>query len=279
MRNSIALLYLPVEVSKLRLARSLLQCKLLHLSDLNCESLSPMDFSGQQTIPAPRALVWQKLNDMTLLQACITGCEAITPMDGEVDKYDVAVTAAVGPVKAKFKGKLALSDKVENQGYRLQGEGNGGMAGFGKMGATVTLVDAEHGATLLTYEAQASVGGKMAQIGARLIQATTNKFADDFFKKFNAAVSAQSQQGASDGSAAEPAETMPEQAHKTAILEGMPSTPPSQAALHESPQANAQAAAQPAPQAPPHPPIQPVAAAPASGLFGRIGAWFKRVFS
>ena len=147
-----------------------------------------MEFSGQQIIPAPRTLVWQQLNDMGVIQSCIAGCETINALGD--DKHELVMVAAVGPVKAKFKGKLAISEKVENSGYTLAGEGNGGVAGFGKMTAKVTLTDAPDGATQLDYHADASVGGKLAQIGSRLVQAAANKFADDFFKKFNAVVGA-----------------------------------------------------------------------------------------
>lgn len=145
-----------------------------------------MEFSGQQLIPAPRALVWQKLNDMAVIKDCIAGCESVTEIGP--DHHELVMVAAVGPVKAKFKGKLAISEKMEGESYKLAGEGNGGIAGFGKMTALVSLADAE-GGTTLTYKADATVGGKLAQIGSRLVQAAANKFADDFFKKFNEVVS------------------------------------------------------------------------------------------
>jgi uncharacterized protein len=229
-----------------------------------------MDFSGQQTIPAPRALVWQKLNDMALLRECITGCESITPMEGEADAYDVAVTAAVGPVKAKFKGKMRLTDKIENEGYTLAGEGNGGMAGFGKMGATVKLADAE-GGTLLTYDAKATVGGKLAQIGARLIQATTNKFADDFFSKFNEKVAADV------GGSAAPASSAPaEDAHG----KGVSNTNAANAASIGQTEASAPApgvTAASSSAAPASMPAQHATPAPQGGWAGFV-AWLKKLF-
>ncbi len=145
-----------------------------------------MEFSGQQWISAPRALVWQKLNDMAVIKDCIAGCETVNEISA--DQYELVMVAAIGPVKAKFKGKLAISEKLDGESYKLAGEGNGGVAGFGKMAAVVTLADAE-GGTSLTYKADATVGGKLAQIGSRLVQAAANKFADDFFKKFNEVVS------------------------------------------------------------------------------------------
>ncbi|VCU71499.1 Carbon monoxide dehydrogenase subunit G (CoxG) [Pigmentiphaga humi] len=150
-----------------------------------------MEFSGSQTIAAPRDLVWQCLNDPAMLQASVPGCESLVP-SGD-DAYDATVVAAIGPVKARFTGSLTLSDKVAGTGFRLAGQGTGGVAGFGRMIADVRLADAQDG-TLLTYEAKAEVGGKLAQIGARLIQSAANKIAADFFKRFNANVSARATQ-------------------------------------------------------------------------------------
>ncbi len=150
-----------------------------------------MEFSGSQTIAAPRDLVWQCLNDPATLQASVPGCESFT-VSGD-DQYDAVVVAAIGPVKARFKGSLSLSDKKIGSGFRLTGKGAGGLAGFGQMVADVHLSD-EGADTLLTYEAKAEVGGKLAQIGSRLIQAAANKIAADFFKRFNTNVSAQTAQ-------------------------------------------------------------------------------------
>ena len=144
-----------------------------------------MDFSGTHTIAAPREQVWQCLNDAAILQACIPGCESFAGNGGE--RFDAVVVAAVGPVKARFKGNLVLSDRDEPNGYRITGQGEGGVAGFGKMSAAVTLSD-DDGGTLLHYTAQAQVGGKLAQIGARLVSGVANRMAAEFFTRFTVAV-------------------------------------------------------------------------------------------
>ena len=146
-----------------------------------------MEFTGSQTIAASREQVWQGLNDAAVLQECIPGCEAFTAEND--DEYKAVVVASVGPVKARFKGTLELSERDAPNGYRIVGQGEGGIAGFGKMTATVTLADAEDG-TLLTYVAEAQVGGKLAQIGSRLVTSVANKLAAEFFKRFNATLSA-----------------------------------------------------------------------------------------
>jgi carbon monoxide dehydrogenase subunit G len=145
-----------------------------------------MEFTGSQTITAPRELVWKGLNDAAVLQACVPGCEAFTPVSD--DEYAAVVVASVGPVKARFKGTLVLSERIELEGYKIVGGGEGGIAGFGKMTATVTLADAAEG-TLLTYVADAQVGGKLAQIGSRLVTSVANKLATEFFKRFNTNIS------------------------------------------------------------------------------------------
>lgn len=130
--------------------------------------------------------MWKRLNDPETLKACIPGCQSY--VETAPDTFDVVVVSAIGPVKATFKGTSRISDRRDDAGYRIEGQGNGGMAGFGKMVADVTLVDGE-GGTTLTYVADAQVGGKLAQIGSRLIQSAASKFANDFFKRFNATVS------------------------------------------------------------------------------------------
>jgi uncharacterized protein len=144
-----------------------------------------MEMSGEQHIPVPQQRVWEALNDPEILKACIPGCESIDRVSE--NEYKVAMTAAVGPVKAKFSGKLLLSDINPPNSYSLAFEGSGGAAGFGKGGAQVTLAP-ESGGTLLTYRATASVGGKLAQIGSRLIDGVAKKMADDFFIRFNKTV-------------------------------------------------------------------------------------------
>ena len=144
-----------------------------------------MEMSGEQHIPLPQQRVWEALNDPAILKACIAGCESIDRVSE--NEYKVAMTAAVGPVKAKFSGKLLLSDIDPPNSYSLAFEGSGGAAGFGKGSAQVSLAP-ESGGTLLTYKAQASVGGKLAQIGSRLIDGVAKKMADDFFIRFNKTV-------------------------------------------------------------------------------------------
>jgi carbon monoxide dehydrogenase subunit G len=141
-----------------------------------------MEMTGEQLIPVPQAEVWRGLNDPEVLKACIAGCETIERISDT--EYRVVMVAAVGPVKAKFNGKLVLSDLNPPNSYSLSFEGSGGAAGFGKGGAQVSL-KAEGNATRLTYTAKASVGGKLAQVGSRLIDGVARKMADDFFTAFN----------------------------------------------------------------------------------------------
>lgn len=140
-----------------------------------------MKLKGEYAIPAPRQAVWDALNTPAVLQASIPGCESLeTTAENE---FTAQVTAKVGPVKAKFKGKITLSDLVPPESYLITGEGQGGAAGFAKGGAAVRLTqDGEN--TILTYEVEATVGGKLAQIGQRLIDSAAKKMADDFFKSF-----------------------------------------------------------------------------------------------
>lgn len=146
-----------------------------------------MELKGSHSIAVSRALVWKGLNDPAVLQACVPGCEAF--VEQETDKYAAVVVAAIGPVKARFKGNLVISGKIEDSGYQLVGQGDGGMAGFGKMIADVQLSDDGAG-TLLTYSAQAEVGGKLAQIGSRLVGSVANKMAEEFFRRFSAQMAA-----------------------------------------------------------------------------------------
>ena len=145
-----------------------------------------MDMSGSYRITAPREKVWAALNDPEILKQCIPGCE-------EIEKHSdteltAKVVAKVGPVKAKFAGKVTLSDIDPPNGYTITGEGSGGAAGCGKGGAAVKLNPDGDDATLLEYTAHAQVGGKLAQIGSRLIDGTARKMADDFFAKFTQVV-------------------------------------------------------------------------------------------
>jgi carbon monoxide dehydrogenase subunit G len=140
-----------------------------------------MDMTGEFRIPAPRAKVWAALNDPEILKQSIPGCEEIQKLSDT--EMAAKVTAKVGPVKARFNGKVRLSDINPPTSYKISGEGSGGAAGFAKGGATVTLADDGAG-TRLSYVVEANVGGKLAQIGSRLIDATARKMADDFFARF-----------------------------------------------------------------------------------------------
>lgn len=140
-----------------------------------------MDMTGTHRIEAPRERVWAALNDPEVLRQCIPGCEEVRKLSDT--ELTAKVHAKVGPVSARFTGKVTLSDLDPPKGYRITGEGSGGAAGFGKGGATVRLED-EGAVTVLSYEAHAQVGGKLAQIGSRLIDGTARKMADDFFTRF-----------------------------------------------------------------------------------------------
>ncbi|MHB8668286.1 MAG: SRPBCC family protein [Burkholderiales bacterium] len=153
-----------------------------------------MEMTGEQFIPAAQAEVWRGLNDPEVLKACISGCESIERLSDA--EYTVVTTAAIGPVKARFRGRLLLADLDPPNSYSLSFDGQGGAAGFGKGSAKVSLA-AEGAGTRLSYAVNAQVGGKLAQIGSRLIDGVAKKLADDFFTAFNqkmagpAAVSAQ----------------------------------------------------------------------------------------
>jgi carbon monoxide dehydrogenase subunit G len=141
-----------------------------------------MEMTGEQLIALPQQRVWEGLNDPEVLKACIPGCESIERVSDT--EYRVAMTAAVGPVKAKFSGKLLLAEVNPPTSYRLSFEGAGGAAGFGKGSAFVKL-GSEGPGTRLAYTANAQVGGKLAQVGSRLIDGVARKMADEFFQRFN----------------------------------------------------------------------------------------------
>ena len=147
-----------------------------------------MEMKGEQLITAPQQTVWNGLNDPETLKACVPGCEEIKPTGD--NEYQVLMVARVGPVSAKFKGKLTLSDIKPPNSYAIAFEGQGGAAGFAKGGAQVRL-STEGLTTRLAYDVKASVGGKLAQIGSRLIDAAAKKVADDFFRNFNETMSKQ----------------------------------------------------------------------------------------
>jgi uncharacterized protein len=141
-----------------------------------------MEMSAEQLIPATQQQTWEALNDPAMLKQCVPGCEAIDRIAD--NQYQVLMVARVGPVSAKFKGKLTLSDIQAPNSYSIAFEGQGGAAGFAKGGAHVRL-SPEGEATRLAYDVKASVGGKLAQIGSRLVDAAAKKVADEFFQNFN----------------------------------------------------------------------------------------------
>lgn len=143
-----------------------------------------MELSNQQALPVSQAQAWEALNDIELLKAAIPGCESITPAGD--NEYAVAITAAVGPVKAKFKGKLKLADLDPPNAYTIHFEGQGGPAGHGKGSAKVRLESTGARSTQLHYTANASVGGKIAQVGSRLVDMAAQKMATEFFSTFTA---------------------------------------------------------------------------------------------
>jgi uncharacterized protein len=147
-----------------------------------------MTMTGEVPLAAKREDVWAKLNDPEVLKACIPGCEELNVI-GE-NEFEAVAVNKIGPVKAKFKGKVQLTDIDPPNGYRISGQGDGGIAGFAKGGAVVQLTDQEDGGTLLKYDVEAQIGGKLAQLGQRLINGAAKKMADDFFARFAEAVKA-----------------------------------------------------------------------------------------
>ena len=140
-----------------------------------------MEMTGEQLIPLPQQKTWEALNDPAVLKDCIPGCESIERVAD--NEYDVVLTAKVGPVSAKFKGRMKVSDSDPPRSYKLGFDGQGGVAGFAKGEAVVTLVPEGNG-TRLTYAAKSTVGGKLAQVGARLIDGVAKQLAGKFFDAF-----------------------------------------------------------------------------------------------
>lgn len=207
-----------------------------------------MEMTGEYRIPAPREKVWEALNDPEVLKKCIPGCQELNK-DSETE-MSAKVKSKVGPVSATFAGKVTLSDINPPEGYKISGEGTGGVAGFAKGGAEVKL--AEDGSeTVLTYTATAQVGGKLAQIGSRLIDSTAKKMANEFFGKFaeevgnGAAVGTSEPEAKPAGAAAAPTAT----AEPTA----KPAPDPSPAAAASEPKPAPAPEPAPAPKADPSP--------------------------
>ncbi|MBP2548251.1 carbon monoxide dehydrogenase subunit G [Neorhizobium galegae] len=144
-----------------------------------------MDIVGEERIAAPRAIVWAALNNPDILRQCIPGCQTLE----QTSPTELAATVKVkiGPVSASFSGEVTLLDIIPPESYRISGEGKGGIAGFAKGYADVVLHEDGDG-TILSYKADAQVGGKLAQLGSRLIGSTSQKLAQQFFANFNAAV-------------------------------------------------------------------------------------------
>ena len=155
-----------------------------------------LDMTGEYTLPLPRSKVWSALNDPELLQRCIPGCETFEKLSDT--EFSAVTQLAIGPVKARFKGKIRLEDLNPPDSYTIVGQGEGGVAGVAKGNALVFLIDFADG-TKLTYRAQAQIGGKIAQLGQRLIAGTTRKIADLFFANFVAALTQKQEMAAREG--------------------------------------------------------------------------------
>ncbi|HJU30772.1 MAG TPA: carbon monoxide dehydrogenase subunit G [Hyphomicrobiaceae bacterium] len=145
-----------------------------------------MTMTGEFVLPADKATVWARLNDPDTLKAAIPGCESLEKLSDT--EMQAVVKVKIGPVSARFKGKVNLSDIDAPNSYRIAGQGDGGIAGFAKGGANVNLADAGGGATRLSYDVDAQVGGKIAQLGSRLIDSTAKKLAEQFFTNFATAL-------------------------------------------------------------------------------------------
>ncbi|MCS7100851.1 MAG: carbon monoxide dehydrogenase subunit G [Burkholderiaceae bacterium] len=141
-----------------------------------------MQLRGERLLAADRATAWAALNDVEVLKLCVPGCESMTQV--APDEYEIALQAAIGPVKARFKGRMKLADVDAPRGYTLKFDGAGGPAGFARGEARVELAEVGPRQTRLTYAAEAQVGGKLAQVGSRLIDAASGAMADKFFEAF-----------------------------------------------------------------------------------------------
>ena len=148
-----------------------------------------LEMTGEYILPLDRAAVYAALNDAEVLKRCIPGCEQLEKLSDT--EFAAVARIEVGPVKARFKGKVRLEDLDPPQGYRIVGEGEGGVAGFAKGNARVTLAEVPTG-TRLSYQAEAQVGGKLAQLGQRLLAGSAKKIADKFFANYAAALGGQS---------------------------------------------------------------------------------------
>jgi len=153
-----------------------------------------MELKGERTLPSDQATAWAALTDVEVLKNCIPGCETFTALDG--NRYEIAMTAAIGPVKSRFKGTLEMADIDAPHRYTLKFDGSGGAAGFARGEAKVELTPLAARETHLNYLANAQVGGKLAQVGSRLIDAAAGATADKFFEAFSAQLGARVAAGA-----------------------------------------------------------------------------------
>ncbi len=165
-----------------------------------------MKMTGERLLPVPPQQAWDALNDPAMLKDCIPGCESVTMT--EPQRYELVMAAKIGPVSARFKGRLTQSDVVEPRSYSIQFDGQGGAAGFGKGTAAVRLAEAE-GGTRLDYDVSAQIGGKLAQIGSRLVDAAARKIAEEFFGNFEARLRERAAVSVPTGAAAVPGEPSP----------------------------------------------------------------------
>jgi carbon monoxide dehydrogenase subunit G len=189
-----------------------------------------MDMTGERRIPAPRQRVWEALNDPEMLRAAIPGCESVTRTAD--DAFEAKVAVRIGPMAAKFGGKVRLENVNPPASYTITGEGNGGAMGFAKGGADVALQEIGPEETLLTYTVKAQVGGKMAQLGARLIDSTAKQMSDQFFDRFAAALAPPpaapaeaAPEGAAEPAAAPAPRPMPAAPAGISILDLLPEAP------------------------------------------------------
>lgn len=216
-----------------------------------------MEMTGEHRIAAPRSVVWEGLNDPEVLRRSIPGCDSLEKTSPT--EMTASVTAKVGPVKATFGGQVTLSNLNPPEGYTISGEGKGGAAGFAKGGADVKLVEDGDG-TLLQYAVKANIGGKLAQLGARLIDGTAKKMADDFFTRFAAEM--EQRAGAAAPVPAATAEPTPEIPVPVPVPAEETLTPPSPAEAPSLGTAEPIAAPQPVPAAEPAPKPEPAVAPP-----------------
>ena len=190
-----------------------------------------MEMTGEYRIPAARETVWEALNDPEVLKACIAGCQSLDRT--EEGGFEATVKAKVGPVSATFKGAVRLENVNAPESYTIVGEGKGGAAGFAKGGADVNLVE-EGSDTILTYKVNAQVGGKLAQIGARLVDSTAKEYATDFFDKFVVIAQERDSGAASAAPAAPAASDTPADTTPEAPAEPAESAPSPEPETHQS---------------------------------------------